>query len=151
MCYLRFESDAGRRVMKLASGARDEIIAHAGRDAPIEACGYLAEKDGVVSRVFRLTNADASPEHYTLVPSEQFARVREMRNSGHDLRAVYHSHPASPARMSREDLRLAFECGLSYVIISLAREEPVVKSFTIRNGVATEEEIEIVATIEEGH
>ena len=92
----------------------------------------------MVSRVFRLTNADASPEHYTLVPAEQFAAVREMRKSGYELRAVYHSHPASAARMSREDLRLAFDCGLSYVIVSLAGEEPVVKSFTIHDGEATD-------------
>jgi proteasome lid subunit RPN8/RPN11 len=138
-------------MMTLAASVRDEIIAHALRDAPIEACGYLAEKDGVVSRLFRLTNADASPEHYTLVPAEQFAAVREMRKSGHDLRAVYHSHPASPPRMSQEDLRLAFDCGLSYVIISLAGEEPIVKSFTIHNGAALEEDIELQASIEERH
>lgn len=135
--------------MKLASAARDEIIAHARQDSPIEACGYLAVRDGVVSRVFRLTNADASPEHYTLVPAEQFAALREMRKSGYELRAVYHSHPASPARMSREDLRLAFDCGLSYVIVSLAGEEPDVKSFTIHDGEATAEEIEMIATIQE--
>jgi proteasome lid subunit RPN8/RPN11 len=137
-------------MMTMAPSAREEIIAHALRDAPVEACGYLAQKDGVVSRVFRLSNADASPEHYTLIPAEQFAAVREMRKSGHELRAVYHSHPASPARMSREDLRLAFDCGLSYVIVSLAGEEPVVKSFTIRDGAATEEDIELRAAIEEG-
>jgi proteasome lid subunit RPN8/RPN11 len=135
--------------MKLASGAKDEIIAHARQDAPIEACGYLAEKDGIVSRVFRLTNADASPEHYTLVPAQQFAAVREMRKTGYELRAVYHSHPASAARMSREDLRLAFDCGLSYVIVSLAGEEPDVRSFTIHDGAATAEEIEMIAAIEE--
>jgi proteasome lid subunit RPN8/RPN11 len=130
--------------MKLAPEVRDQIVAHARQDAPNEACGYLSAKHGVVSRAFRLTNADASPEHYTLVPAEQFAAVREMRKSGHELRAVYHSHPASPARMSQEDLRLAFDCGLSYVIISLAGEEPVVKSFTIHDGMAFEEEFEIV-------
>jgi proteasome lid subunit RPN8/RPN11 len=36
--------------MKLATVARDEIIARARQDAPFEVCGYLAEKDGVVSR-----------------------------------------------------------------------------------------------------
>jgi [CysO sulfur-carrier protein]-S-L-cysteine hydrolase len=136
-------------MLKLACEARDEIIAHARQDTPVEACGYLAERDGVVSRVFRLSNADASPVHYALVPAEQFSAVREMRESGHELRAVYHSHPASPARMSPEDMRLAFECGLSYVIISLAGEEPVVNSFTIGDGLATAEEIEMIATVEE--
>jgi proteasome lid subunit RPN8/RPN11 len=125
------------------------MIAHARRVAPVEACGYLAEKNGIVSWVFPMTNADASPEHYALVPAEQFAAVREMRRSGYELRAVYHSHPASPARMSQEDLRLAFDRKLSYVIVSLEDEEPELKSFTIQDGSAVAEMIEMIATIEE--
>jgi len=47
--------------------------------------------------------------------------------------------PASEARMSREDLRLAFDCGLSYVIVSLAGKEQDVRSFTIHDGTAEPE------------
>lgn len=115
-----------------------EIVAHARAQAPIEACGYLAEKDGRVCRVFRLTNADASPEHFSLLPKEQFEAVRTMRQEGLRLRAVYHSHPASPARMSDEDIRLAVDRSLSYVIVSLAGEVPVVKSFTVADGTVEE-------------
>ncbi|MDR3437435.1 M67 family metallopeptidase [Telmatospirillum sp.] len=114
------------------------IIAHAREQAPIEACGYLAEKDGVTSKVFRLTNADASAEHFSLLPAEQFAAVRAMRLDGYRLRAVYHSHPASPARMSEEDIRLAIDPSLSYVIVSLASPQPVVKAFTILRKVEEE-------------
>ncbi len=115
-----------------------EIVAHARQDAPLEACGYLAERDGVVARVYRLTTADASPEHFSLVPAEQFAAVRAMRRDGYRLRALYHSHPASPARMSQEDIRLAADPSLSYVIVSLAGAQPVVKSFTLGDGVQEE-------------
>jgi len=108
------------------------IIAHARREAPIEACGYLAERrDGVIDTVYPLTNADASPEHFRLLPAEQFAAVRAMRQDGRGLRAVYHSHPASPARMSDEDIRLAADRSLNYVIVSLAGPRPVVKAFTV--------------------
>lgn len=130
--------------MKLAASVIDDIIAHARQDAPVEACGYLAERDGVVSRVFRLKNADASPEHYTLVPAEQFAAVREMRKAGYTLRAVYHSHPASPARMSQEDIRLASDESLSYVIVSLAGDDPQVKSFRVDSSSVREEPIEVI-------
>jgi proteasome lid subunit RPN8/RPN11 len=138
-------------MLKLADSAVAGIIAHARADAPTEACGYLGEKDGVASRVFRLTNVDASPEHFSLDPKEQFAVVRQMRQEGYKLRAVYHSHPASPARPSQEDIRLAFDPSLSYVIVSLAEAEPVVKSFTIRNGVVAAEEIELVAAAGESY
>jgi len=134
-------------MLKVDNSVVEDIIAHARQDVPIEACGYLAEKDGIVSRVFRLTNVDASQEHFTLDPAEQFASVRDMRKAGYRLRAVYHSHPATPARPSREDIRLAYDLEMSYVIVSLAGTEPDVKSFIIRNGEVSPEPIEVIAPI----
>ena len=32
----------------------------------MEACGYLAERDGIVAVAIPLKNADASQEHFTL-------------------------------------------------------------------------------------
>jgi proteasome lid subunit RPN8/RPN11 len=121
----------------------DSLIEHARKDAPIEACGYLAEKDGIVVMSLALTNVDASKEHFSLDPKEQFDAVREIRSRGLRLRAVYHSHPASPARPSEEDIRLAFDPSLSYVIVSLDKGT-VIKSFGIRVGKVEEEEIVIV-------
>ena len=131
-------------MLRISSSALAEIVAHAHADAPIEACGYLGEKEGLATRVVRLTNVDASSEHFSLDPKEQFAAVRQMRTEGVRLTAVYHSHPASPARPSQEDIRLAFDPSLSYVIVSLAEKAPVVKSFTIRDGVVSPEKIELV-------
>jgi proteasome lid subunit RPN8/RPN11 len=121
----------------------DSLIEHARKDAPIEACGYLAEKDGFVVMSLALTNVDASKEHFSLDPKEQFDAVREIRSRGLRLRAVYHSHPASPARPSEEDIRLAFDPNLSYVIVSLDKVT-VIKSFGIRMGKVEEEEIIII-------
>jgi proteasome lid subunit RPN8/RPN11 len=137
-------------MLMLAATAVEEIIHHAREHAPIEACGYLGEKDGQIQRVVRLKNVDASPEHFSLDPKEQFAAMRQMRGEGYALRAVYHSHPASPARPSQEDIRLAFDPQLSYVIVSLAGPLPDVKSFRIRAGVAESEEIRISAAIRKG-
>jgi [CysO sulfur-carrier protein]-S-L-cysteine hydrolase len=125
--------------LRITDQALAEIVAHARAEAPIEACGYLGERDGVVGRVIRLTNADASPEHYSLIPAEQFTSVRVLRREGWRLRAVYHSHPASPARMSAEDLRLALDRSLSYVIVSLAEAVPAIKSFRVDPTVGEEE------------
>jgi len=133
-------------MLKLLQATLDEIIAHARADAPNEACGYLSEKDGVACRAIRLTNVDASPEHFRLDPKEQFTALRKTRDEGSRLRAVYHSHTSSPARPSREDIRLAFDPSLSYVIVSLVGPEPVAKSYTIRNGAVTAEPIEVVAS-----
>ena len=132
-------------VLQITEEARKAIIAHAQEDAPIEACGYLAEQDGVVVKAIRLVNVDASPEHFSFDPKEQFAVVRTIRNSRQRLKAVYHSHPASPARPSQEDIRLAFDDALTYVIVSLVSDAPDVKAFRIRGGVVESEPIEVIA------
>lgn len=96
-----------------------EIEKQAVAEAPNEACGYLAGLDGSVSERIRMTNVDQSPEHFSLDPSEQFDAVKKARASGLNLIAVYHSHPETPARMSDEDIRLANDPQMIYVIFSL--------------------------------
>ncbi len=119
------------------------IVEHARGDSPIEACGYLAEKDGVIAAFYPLENIDKSEQHFSFNPKEQFDTIRAIRSSGLKLAAVYHSHPASPARPSQEDIRLAFDPGLSYLIVSLEKDQPAVKSFKIRKGVVEEESLEL--------
>jgi [CysO sulfur-carrier protein]-S-L-cysteine hydrolase len=121
----------------------DEIIEHAQNGLPEEVCGYLAGIGREVKRSFPLTNIDHSPEHFSFDPKEQFQTMREARNAGLEILTNYHSHPATPARPSEEDIRLAYDPTISYVIVSLAGELPDVKSFRIINGIVEKEEIEI--------
>lgn len=121
----------------------DQIFDQAKKGLPEEVCGYLAGTDRTVNRHFELTNIDHSPEHFSFDPAEQFRTLRETRNAGLEILANYHSHPATPARPSVEDIRLAFDPNISYVIVSLAGEFPDIKSFKIRNGVVEREEIQV--------
>lgn len=131
--------------LSIPRGIHDELIAHAREGFPLEVCGILGGKDGVVERVFRMTNTDASNEHFTMEPREQFAVAKELRAQGLEMLAVYHSHPESPARPSEEDIRLALTPGISHVIISLLDAgQPVLKSFKIAAGVVTPEEVEVI-------
>jgi proteasome lid subunit RPN8/RPN11 len=122
----------------------DQIIAHAKKDLPNEACGYLAGNDNVVTHSYQLTNVDHSPEHFSFDPSEQFTAVKDARNKGLQILANYHSHPETPSRPSQEDIRLAYDPEIGYVIVSLANAEPVVKSFRIINGSATNEDLIVI-------
>lgn len=122
----------------------DQIVAHARRELPNEACGYLAGNDGVITFGYPLTNIDHSPEHFSFDPSEQFQTVRDARNKGLKIMANYHSHPQTPARPSEEDIRLAYDAKISYFIISLASDQPDIKSFKIRDSLVEKEEIVIV-------
>jgi proteasome lid subunit RPN8/RPN11 len=96
------------------------IREQAEREAPNEACGYLRGVGTEVRGHIELTNTDASPEHFSLDPTEQFAALKTARELDEHLLAVYHSHPATPARMSEEDIRLANDTRTIYVIHSLA-------------------------------
>jgi len=123
---------------------RDQIIAHAKKGVPIEVCGYLAGKEGVINKHYALTNIDKSEEHFSFDPKEQFATVKDARRNGMEVYAVYHSHPVTPARPSEEDIRLAYDPGISYVIVSLADGGEDVKSFKIQNATVEPEAIEVI-------
>lgn len=130
-------------MLRIRKNIYDAIVNHAQAALPLESCGFLAEKNGVIERLFPLTNIDVSHEHFSLDPKEQFAALRELRAAGMQLRCVYHSHPATPARPSLEDIKLAYDPNLSYVIVSLALE-PVLKSFRIQHGNVEEESVTYV-------
>ena len=122
----------------------DDIFDHALNGLPEEICGYLAGTGREVTRVFRMTNIDHSPEHFSFDPAEQFQVLRAARKEGLEILANYHSHPETPARPSEEDIRLAFDPNISYVIVSLADKLPDIKSFRIKDGKVEKEEIRIV-------
>ena len=122
----------------------DNIVLHAGRELPIEACGYLAGKGGTVTAHYEMTNADASVEHFSFNVQEQFAVLMDVRSKKMEILAVYHSHPATPARPSGEDIALAHDPGVSYVIISLAGSREDIRSFRIVGGIVEHEVIVVM-------
>jgi len=129
--------------MEIPGKIAEEIFAHGLREAPLEACGYLSGSGAAVVRAHPMRNADQSPEHFTLDPEEQFRVIREARAQNLKILAVYHTHPASPARPSAEDIRLAFDPNIVYVIASLLGGQRDIKAFNIAGGVVKNIELEI--------
>ena len=119
------------------------IVAQAYAELPNEACGLLVGTENGVVKQHVLTNIDHSPEHFSFDPAEQFQVFRSARSEGLNIIANYHSHPETPSRPSVEDIRLAYDPNILYLIVSLAAEIPVLKAFSIQNGISTEVEIEI--------
>lgn len=119
--------------MRIRKRIVEQLMSHAKKEAPLEACGYLAAKDGIITALYELTNIDKSGEHFSFDPKEQFVAVRDARTKGLEICAVYHSHPASPARPSEEDIRLANDPHILYVIVSLAQAKEDIKAFRILN------------------
>ncbi|MDR2080476.1 MAG: M67 family metallopeptidase [Campylobacteraceae bacterium] len=131
-------------MIKIPENIYEAMIKHAQSKAPIEACGYLAGVGSKVKAVYEMTNIDNSEEHFSFDPKEQFEAFKDANKSGLRLIACYHSHPATPARPSQEDIRLAYDPNISYIIISLAQDAPELKSFKIKNGEVTKEEVEVL-------
>ena len=130
-------------MLKIKKEIYQEIVSHAVKDFPIEACGYLAEREGVICKRYHISNLDQSGEHFTMDPKEQFAVLKKATAEKLNLCAVYHSHPETPARPSEEDIRCAYDPAISYVIASLAEAKQSVKSFKIKDGQVEKEEIQI--------
>jgi proteasome lid subunit RPN8/RPN11 len=120
------------------------IIAQGKAELPNEACGLLTGSGDTVVKQHPLTNVDHSPEHFSFDPREQFQVLKSARADGQKIIANYHSHPETPARPSEEDKRLAFDPNITYLILSLAAEEPVIKAFVVKDGDMVPEEIEVV-------
>jgi len=119
-----------------------EIVEQGLREFPNECCGVIAAEGGIPVKVYPMTNADASPATYRLDGKEQLRIFDELDERGWDLWAIYHSHTHSEAFPSETDVRLAFYPDARYILLSLVdRAQPVLRSFWIRDGEVTEEEL----------
>jgi len=108
----------------LPSAMRDEIVAHARRELPNEACGLIvgdrpADDDGRVLRWVPTRNALASPYRYEIDPEDLFRVTIETDDDGEVIWGIVHSHVASPARPSPTDLRQSFYPDALYLLVSL--------------------------------
>ena len=131
-------------MLKIPKKIVEKIIKQGLSDAPLEACGILAGKDGQVEKIYLMTNRDNSNEHYTMVPEEQFRVVKDIRNNGFEMLAIYHTHPETPARPSQEDISLALTPDVIYVIASLVdAKKPDIMGFLIEDGLVNKIELEI--------
>jgi [CysO sulfur-carrier protein]-S-L-cysteine hydrolase len=122
-----------------------EMVTHGLREFPNECCGVIAANgDGLPVKVFPMRNADASPVTYRLDGKEQLKVFQEIEGNGWELWGIFHSHTHSEAYPSETDVRLAFYPEARYVVVSLEdRDNPVIRSFFIRDGVIEEEELVI--------
>jgi proteasome lid subunit RPN8/RPN11 len=121
------------------------MLIQAEAETPIEACGILAGSDSKVEKLYKMTNADKSSDHFMMEPVEQFKVSKDIRSAGLKMLAIYHSHPATLARPSQEDIRLSLTPDVTYVIVSLQDSScPVVKGFLIENGNVTEVPVKII-------
>lgn len=115
---------------------------------PEEACGILAGEiiDGnrYINEVYLLENIDHTNTHFSMDPKMQLEVIKDIRNKKLTLIGNFHSHPETPSRMSKEDLKLAFDNNIRYLILSLKDNSPILNAFIVNNHeVVGKEEIKI--------
>ena len=125
----------------------DEIVAHARRDHPDEACGVIAGPEGSDSpeRFIPMLNAARSPTFYEFDSGDLLKLYREMDANDEVPVVIYHSHTATEAYPSRTDANIAAEPDAHYVLVST--RDPEVhefRSYRIVDAEITEEPVEIV-------
>ena len=86
----------------MPAALRRALEEHAEAEAPNEACGLLALRDGVAERYVPCVNAAESPFRFDLQPTDP-GLVIDLEDEGFEL-AVFHSHPTDSARPSRTDV-----------------------------------------------
>jgi len=108
---------------------RRALEEHARTEAPNEACGLIALRDGVGERYIPARNAAASPYRFELEVSPE---TWFLEDDGYEL-AVFHSHLSSPPRPSRTDVEnIGLWEGRPYVILTMRTGE--LAAWRIRDG-----------------
>lgn len=122
----------------------DRVLAHARRDHPDEACGVIAGRDGVATRLFEMDNAERSPTGFSFDSAQWLSVYREVDDADEELLAVYHSHTMTEAYPSRTDVLWSRTTEFQHwLLVSTRSEDDEVRSYVITDGVVVEEPVEI--------
>ena len=83
-----------------------------------EICGLIASLDSKPHHCYPISNIAANPQsQFQLDPQQQISALRQMREQGQTLFAIYHSHPDAPATPSVADLdQMSYPDALSLII-----------------------------------
>ncbi|MDD5228890.1 MAG: M67 family metallopeptidase [Methylococcales bacterium] len=105
-----------------------------------EVCGLVSAKNNVPIQCYPIENVAEQPQtHFTLNPKQQITAMKQMRENGEELFAIYHSHPSAPACPSTLDLESATYPDALHFIISLNTKGILeLRAFHITNQSATE-------------
>jgi proteasome lid subunit RPN8/RPN11 len=138
-------------VLVIRADLVEEIVAHARRDHPDEACGVVAGPEGSdrPERFIPMLNAARSPTFYEFDSGDLLRLYRDMDSRDEVPVVIYHSHTATEAYPSRTDISYASEPEAHYVLVSTRGTLPngpgsEFRSFRIVGGVVTEEDVEVV-------
>lgn len=120
--------------LRLLTRHRAEMESHVRACVPEEACGMLAGRGEQVYWVIPITNQAHSPVRYYMEPLEMLSAFEQMEQSGMEMIATFHSHPAGPPHPSETDLREFLYPGTAVLIWSPDQDGWQVSGYRIEQG-----------------
>ena len=138
-------------MLRLTADVHARMLAIAYDGYPLEACGLFAgtpaagpggtETVGTVSVFYPCVNTTGSARVYAIDPKEHLRAELDAESRGLEIVGVMHSHTHTEAYPSPTDVAQAPDPSWHYVIVSLKRDAPVLRSFRITDGEIAEEPV----------
>ena len=132
--------EASREELHVTPEVYDAMAALALVEYPLEACGLMAgePRSNVITRFFPCRNIDQSARIYTIDPKDHLRAERTAEDAGLEIRGVMHSHTHTEAYPSPTDVAAAPDPDWHYLIVTLKREKPEMRTYRIQAGVIAE-------------
>ena len=133
-------------MLQISERVHAQMVGHAYDGLPDEACGLLAGRPGQSSATtfYPCRNAAESSRVYTVDPKDHLRAERDAEDRGMDIIGVMHSHTHTEAYPSPTDVAQAPDPAWHYVIVSLKRDAPVLRSYRIDDGTVIEEPVALL-------
>lgn len=114
------QQDQHMNTISIPRTLANQILSQAQQHPDTETCGLVSAHKGQPNRIYPVQNVANDPQHlFEMDPAILIQSIKDMRNQGNELFAIYHSHPDAPARPSATDLAQASYPDTLYLIVSL--------------------------------
>jgi proteasome lid subunit RPN8/RPN11 len=132
-------------MLKIPRTVVNQILHQAQHRPEAEVCGLISGDADGLKRCYPVANVAGDRRRlFEMDPADLIDAMRKMRERGEELRAIYHSHPETPALPSLEDIRQHAYPEVLYLIVSLGTKGVLeMRGFRLRDGRIDDVEIGI--------
>ncbi len=111
----------------------EEILVHCEKQAPIEACGFLAGNEKHSQKVYLIENELKSSTRFRMLPQQQLNALLDIDALELEILAIFHSHPQGPLNPSQIDLLENSFPGPLQIIVGITKNTWSMRVYEIEN------------------